>query len=151
MPIYFLIATFVALTDVTTKALVLNHLTPAQIIEVTPFFNLVYVLNRGISFSMFSNAGPIILTFLAVLISLTVIYFMFKEKDTLSKTALALILGGAIGNIIDRIRFGAVVDFLDFHAFGYHWPAFNVADSAICVGVMLLLYQMMFMKKGNTR
>ena len=150
MPIYFLIAIFVALIDLTTKAVVLSHLTPAQIIEIAPFFNIVYVLNKGISFSMLSNAGPVILTLLAVLISLSVVYFMFKEKDSLSRTALALILGGAVGNIIDRIRFGAVVDFLDFHAFGYHWPAFNVSDSAICIGVMLLLYQMIFIKKEKT-
>ena len=76
---------------------------------------------------------------------------MFKEKQAFAKFALALILGGAVGNIIDRIRFGAVIDFLDFHAFGYHWPAFNVADSAICLGVMLLLYQMIFMKKEKAK
>ena len=147
MLVYFIIATLIVLVDYATKAVVLSQLSLGQSIEVASFFNLVYVLNKGVSFSMLSNAGPVLLTALAVLISLSVVYFMFKEKDSFSRTALALILGGAVGNIIDRIRYGAVVDFLDFHAFGYHWPAFNVADSAICIGVMLLLYQMIFIKK----
>ena len=150
MGICFFITTLIVLADFSSKAAILNNLILGETIEIAPFFNIVYVLNKGISFSMLSNAGPVILTLLAVLISLSVVYFMFKEKDSLSRTALALILGGAVGNIIDRIRLGAVVDFLDFHAFGYHWPAFNVADSAICIGVMLLLYQMIFIKKEKT-
>ena len=76
---------------------------------------------------------------------------MFQEKDGFSRCCLALMLGGALGNIIDRLRFGAVVDFLDFHAFGYHWPAFNIADSAICIGVILLIYQMTFVKKEEKK
>ena len=151
MLIYFIIATLIVLADFTTKAIVLSHLSLGQSIEVSSFFNLVYVLNKGVSFSMLSNTGPVLLTVLATLISLSVVYFMFKEKDSFSRTALALILGGAVGNIIDRVRYGAVVDFLDFHAFGYHWPAFNIADSAICIGVTLLLYQMIFIKKEENK
>ena len=151
MLIYFVIAILVTQIDLLTKAVVSAHLTLGQSIEVTSFFNLVYVLNKGVSFSMLSNTGPAILTSLAILISLSIVYFMFKEKDAVSRTSLALILGGAVGNIVDRIHIGAVIDFLDFHALGYHWPAFNVADSAICIGVMLLLYQMTFMKKEETK
>lgn len=151
MLIYFLIALLIILADLGTKALIVANLSLGNSIEATSFFNIVYVLNKGVSFSMLSDVGPFILTALSVLISLSVVYFMFKEKDSLSRTALALVLGGAIGNIIDRIRYGAVVDFLDFHAFGYHWPAFNVADSAICIGVMLLLYQMIFIKKEKQK
>ena len=151
MLIYFAIATLIVLTDLATKAVVISHLSLGQAIEVTSFFNIVYVLNKGVSFSMFSNVGPLILTTLTGLISISIVYFMFKEKDAFSRIALSLILGGAIGNIIDRIQLGAVVDFLDFHAFGYHWPAFNVADSAICIGVALLIYQMTFTKKEEKK
>ena len=151
MGIYLFIASLIILADIGTKALILNYLSLGHSIEVTSFFNIVHVLNKGISFSMLSNTGPVFLTSLAGLICIGIIYFLFKEKDSLSRTSLSLILGGAIGNIIDRIRFGAVVDFLDFHAFGYHWPAFNIADSAICIGVTLLLFQMFLQKKGNIK
>ncbi len=147
MGIYFFIASLVILLDLGTKALILNALTLGSQIEVTPFFNLVLAMNKGISFSMFSGAGAWVLTSLAIIICAFLIYFMVKEKNKFCKTCLALILGGAIGNIVDRIRFKAVVDFLDFHAFGYHWPAFNIADSAICIGVALLLFHMTFYKE----
>ena len=82
---------------------------------------------------------PWVLTGIGGLITTLIAYWFFKEKKEIIKLALALILGGAVGNIIDRVRFGAVVDFLDFHAFGYHWPAFNIADSAIVLGAGLLI------------
>ena len=147
MVIYFLIAALVILLDFLSKAFVLDTLTKGSVIEITPFFNLVLLMNKGISFSMFSSLGPWLLTSIAVIISVVIVYFIFIEKDVFTRTCLSLILGGAIGNIIDRIRFKAVVDFLDFHAFGYHWPAFNVADSCICIGVALLLFRMIFKKE----
>lgn len=115
-----------------------------SIAEVTPFFNLVMVWNRGVSFGMFSdhpNWMPTILTVVAVAITGFLFTWMWKEKKQFTIIALALVIGGAIGNVVDRIRFGAVVDFLDFHAFGYHWPAFNIADAAIFIGVVLLLIE----------
>ena len=149
MFVYFLIVALVILCDFASKVLILNTLTKDMVIEVAPFFNLVLAMNKGISFSMFSNAGPYILTALALGICAFIVYLLFTEKDNFTRCCLSLILGGAIGNIIDRIRFKAVVDFLDFHAFGHHWPAFNVADSCICVGVILLLFRMILKKEKN--
>jgi signal peptidase II len=109
---------------------------------VTPFFNLVVVWNRGVSFGMFDTAGalgPWLLSGLALAVVAALVFWLRRVEHSLAGVALGLIIGGALGNVIDRVRFGAVVDFLDFHAYGYHWPAFNVADSAICVGAALLL------------
>ncbi|MBP5534521.1 MAG: signal peptidase II [Alphaproteobacteria bacterium] len=149
MIVYFLIVLLAVLLDFASKAVILNTLSKGLAIEVTSFFNLVLAMNKGISFSMFSNAGPYLLAILALGICAFIVYLIFKEKDAFTRCCLSLILGGAIGNIIDRVRFGAVVDFLDFHAFGYHWPAFNIADSCICVGVVLLLFRMIFKKEKN--
>ena len=149
MGIYLLIILLAISFDFATKALILENLTRGEVIEVFPFFNLVLAMNTGVSFSMFSNAGPYFLTGLALCICAFIVYLMFTEKDVYTRSCLALILGGAIGNIIDRLQFKAVVDFLDFHVFGYHWPAFNVADSCICVGVILLLFRMIFKKEKN--
>ncbi len=111
-------------------------------VTVTPFFNLVLVWNRGVSFGMFSQAGasgPWILSGLALAVVFGLLYWLRQAETRLIVVGLALVIGGALGNVIDRIRFGAVVDFLDFHIADYHWPAFNTADSAIFVGAGLLL------------
>ena len=113
-----------------------------DVATVTPFFNLVVVWNRGVSFGMFDSAsasGPWLLSGLALAVVVALLVWLRRIDHPLAAVALGLIIGGALGNVVDRIRFGAVVDFLDFHALGYHWPAFNVADSAICVGAVLLL------------
>lgn len=129
--------------DQISKYWILEHvMAPPRLIEVTPFFNLVLAWNKGVSFGMFndhSEYGPILLTVLALAISAALVVWMYRAEDRLTVTALGLIVGGAIGNVVDRIRFGAVTDFLDVHAFGYHWPAFNVADSAVCVGAAILI------------
>ena len=111
-------------------------------IPMTSFFNLVMVWNTGVSFGMFGDHGasaPLILIIMASAITLFFVIWMMRVSDHLHGFCFALIIGGAIGNIIDRARFGAVIDFLDFHAYGYHWPAFNVADMAVVVGVCLLI------------
>ncbi len=111
-------------------------------IEVTSFFNLVMVWNTGVSFGLFSEdsasrSWTLIAVSLAVMVWLGI--WLWRNQSGPVAVALGMIIGGAFGNVIDRYRFGAVFDFLDFHAFGYHWPAFNVADSAIVLGVGLLL------------
>lgn len=142
---WFVAAGGVILLDQLTKAWVLAAFHMHESVAVTAFFNLVLVMNPGASFSFLAAAGGWqkwffialalgISTWLAVLIRR-------HARERLMPAALALILGGALGNVIDRIRFGAVVDFLDFHLGGWHWPAFNVADSAITIGVILLLLQ----------
>ncbi len=110
-------------------------------ITVLPFFSLVEVWNRGVSFGMFNNMvyGQWLLSALAIVITLFLLRWLWRTTDRLTAVAIALIVGGAGGNTIDRLRYGAVADYLDFHAFGYHWPAFNLTDSAIFIGVFFLL------------
>lgn len=116
---------------------------PPQYIEVTPFFNLLLVFNRGISFGLLSSDSPWgqpLLIVLALVISIFLVLWLRKAENRVVAGGIGLVLGGALGNVVDRVVHQGVVDFLDFHLFGYHWPAFNVADSAITVGVVFLLY-----------
>jgi len=133
--------------DFVTKAWALAALTGQGRVPVTGFFNLVLVWNTGVSFGMFQSggeAGRWALVALSLAISVILLLWLRREQSLVSRLAIWLILAGALGNVIDRIRFGAVVDFLDFHAFGYHWPAFNVADSAIVVGAVVLVADSLF-------
>lgn len=117
---------------------------PVLFAKVTSFFNLVFTWNPGTSFSLFRALGesaPLVIIILTGIIIGFLGYQLFARKNTkLETTALALIVGGAMGNLLDRIRFGAVIDFLDFHWSALHWPAFNLADTAICIGVALYLF-----------
>ncbi|MEX0693961.1 MAG: signal peptidase II [Rhodospirillales bacterium] len=148
-----LIAVVVLILDQASKFWILyDVMQPPKVIEVTPFFNIVLAWNRGVSFGMFNNLGdfgPYLLTGLAVVIILVLAFWLWRANSRLSAVSLALIIGGAVGNVIDRLQYGAVVDFLDFHGFGYHWPAFNVADSAICVGATMLVLESLF-KRSET-
>ena len=138
------LATFVVLLDQASKAWVLASFRYLESVVVTPFFNLVLVYNSGAAFSFLAGAGGWQKWFFVVLalgISAWLLSMLrHHAQERLLPASLSLILGGAIGNVIDRLRFDAVVDFLDFHLAGYHWPAFNVADSAITVGVVLMLW-----------
>ena len=116
-------------------------------IEILPFFNIVMVWNKGISFGLFNQSGQLGVWLMLALSSAIIIFFtiwMLRCTSRYMLICMALIIGGAIGNVIDRARFGAVVDFLDFHAFGYHYPAFNISDSAIVIGVFLLIIHSFF-------
>lgn len=127
-----------------------ERLPPAQI-PVLPFFNIVMVWNRGISFGLFNNHadyGPLLLGLLSVAIVIVFSVWLQRSQSRFQSFAIAMVIGGAIGNVMDRIRFGAVVDFLDFHAFGVHFPAFNISDSCICVGVFLLIVESFFFEKA---
>ncbi|WP_284155299.1 signal peptidase II [Sulfuricystis multivorans] len=142
---WFALAGLVILLDQLSKAWVLASLHLYESGEITPFFNLVLVMNPGASFSFLAQAGgwqKWFFILLALSVSIGLVWMIRKHaQETLQPLAFALILGGAIGNLIDRLRFAAVVDFLDFHVAGWHWPAFNLADSAITIGVILLLWQ----------
>ncbi len=123
-------------------------------IEVLPFFNLVTVWNYGISFGMFNSGsagGSIIFVGLALAIVVALLVWLRSAASALIAAALGLVIGGAVGNVIDRLRFGAVFDFLDFHVAGWHWPAFNVADSAICIGVLLLCIDALFLTQASAK
>jgi signal peptidase II len=115
---------------------------PYLMAHVTKFFNVVFTWNPGTSFSLFRALGesaPIIIIFVTAFVIGFILYYLIRRADSFERMPLAFIAGGALGNLIDRVRFGAVVDFLDFHIGGAHWPAFNVADAFICVGVALYI------------
>ena len=140
---FFIIAVVVFFLDQLSKWFVtFQVMNPPRIIHITPFFNLVMARNRGVSFSLL-EAGSQLQVWMLVIFALAIIIFLFvwlmRTKGPLLLWAISFIIGGALGNIVDRARFGAVIDFLDFHAYGWHWPAFNVADAAVCVGVGLIL------------
>ena len=114
---------------------------PEEIVEVLPIFNLVLTRNRGVSFGLLTALPWWGLTALGLALVTLLSVWLWRTRTKLSGAAIGLIIGGALGNIVDRIRWGAVTDFLDFHLGEYHWPAFNVADVGIVVGVSLLLLQ----------
>lgn len=139
--------------DQLTKLAVLGAFVLGESREVTSFFNLVLVYNRGAAFSFLADAGGWQKWFflaLALGISAWIVGMLKRHAgDRVLCLALSLILGGALGNVIDRVLYGAVVDFLDFHAAGWHWPAFNVADSAISVGAALLIWEQLFLSRAK--
>lgn len=145
---WLLLSGVVVMLDQVSKYVVVAKLTGHAPIEVTSFFNLLLVYNRGAAFSFLAGAGGWqreLFTGIALVASAWIIWLLYRHaQQTLFSIALALVLGGAIGNVIDRLMIGAVVDFLDFHAFGWHWPAFNVADSAITGGAALLIWDGLF-------
>ena len=117
------------------------------LIEVTPFFNLRSVWNPGVSFGMLpanDEVGRYALIGFALLVVIILVVWLFRTNSRLLGTAIGLVIGGAIGNVVDRVFHGAVYDFLDFHAYGYHFYTFNIADTAISLGVMLLIFESLF-------
>ncbi len=146
--IYYIgLAAAIIILDIWTKALVLARIDLHESIPVIPnFFQLVHVRNTGAAFGIGANASskivPILLNVGAIAVFCVVVVYALRTAvtDRLLQTGLHLILGGAIGNLLDRFRFGYVVDFLDVYIGRHHWPAFNVADSAICVGVAMLVW-----------
>ena len=137
------LAAALVVVDQISKWIVLGSLHPGETRYVAPFFNWVLTFNSGAAFSFLSDAGGWqrwFFTALALGVSGWIVALLRKHSSEFRLSlALTLVLGGALGNVIDRIRFGAVVDFIQWHAAGFYWPAFNLADSAICVGVFVLL------------
>lgn len=119
------------------------HMSPLAHVDILPFFNLVMVWNRGVSYGLFPASGPFGTALLDVLSVAAVAglgIWLWRSSRRALAVGLGLVIGGALGNLIDRLVYGAVADFFHFHAFGYDWYVFNVADAAIVVGVMALLY-----------
>ena len=149
-----LVSGTVVLADQVTKWVITRYLDLHEQITVIPgFFDIVHVLNPGGAFGFFARQSPEIRRFVFLFLSTLVAAFVIWMYRKVAKThlvlslGLALIFGGAVGNLIDRFRFGMVVDFLDVYLGTAHWPAFNVADSAISIGVVLLLYRLVFAKE----
>lgn len=135
-----LIGFFWFFLDQATKWWILEVvMVPPTVIPLTGFFNLVLGRNSGMTFGLFAGAPPWLLTAFTSIVVIGLLFWMAREKSGLAVTALGLVVGGALGNIVDRLNHGAVTDFLDFHLAGYHWPAFNFADVGIVAGVGLLL------------
>ena len=148
-----LIPASVVIVDQLTKFFILKYLLPGQTVPAIPgVFNITHVQNPGGAFGFLANLSPglrtIIFLFISSLAVGLIFYFYVKTPQTHAWLAagFALIFGGAIGNLIDRIRFGVVIDFLDFYIQKYHWPAFNIADSAISAGIGIFLFHLVFKK-----
>jgi signal peptidase II len=145
------LSTLVLALDLATKHLIQAAFVYGEHLSVTPYFDLVLFYNRGAAFSFLADAGGwqhLFFSAFAIIASLVIVYLLYKNTEQkLFCFALSLILGGALGNLYDRLTLGYVVDFLFFHYQEWYWPAFNLADSAISAGVALLLWD--GLKKGN--
>lgn len=145
----------VFILDQCSKQWVFNYFQEHQerFVQLTDFFNITIAFNKGIAFSLFSQedySNNIFLS-LAVIVTTIISYFLVKSSYKIEVVSYSLIIGGAVGNIVDRWRNGAVLDFIELHLSKYYWPAFNIADSAICIGAFLLLYNMIIndLRKKN--
>jgi signal peptidase II len=147
--LFFVISTAVFLLDQITKYLIRSHLRLAEVITVFSFFSVVYVDNTGSAFGMLKSLGNPFFISVAAAAIIVIAVMIVKARE--NRLALSLILGGAAGNLSDRIVHGYVVDFLDFSAGGHHWPAFNIADSALTVGITLLVIDMVFHRSERGR
>src|SRR5215203_735643 len=146
----------VIVLDQITKLYIMRPMRLHESVSIIPsMFSLTYIRNPGAAFGLLagsSNAFRMVffgLTSIFALVLLGTILIRMPERDWLGRLSVAGILGGAVGNLIDRLRFGEVIDFLDVYVESYHWPAFNVADSAITVGVLFLIVHFAFEKKGD--
>lgn len=142
---FYLISVVVIILDQITKIWADAVLSYREVVEVMPFFNITLAYNPGAAFSFLADQGGWQRWFFAVLaitVSIVLIVWIkkLKEEEYSLGYPLALILGGAVGNVIDRIAYGHVIDFLDVYYQNHHWPAFNIADSAICVGAVLMIW-----------
>jgi len=133
----FLISLVIIMLDQITKHLVLKYLNPLESFEILPVLHLVVVSNEGGAFGMFKGIGSALFIGLSIVAIIFVIWLLIRTKK--DYVGLSLIMGGAVGNLIDRLHYGWVVDFIDFSIGKFHWPAFNVADSALTVGVTIIV------------
>jgi signal peptidase II len=141
-----LVALAALVVDQLHKNLMLHYFgfASGRMVEVTSFFNLVMVWNHGISFGILNNGtddNALTLIIMALAIVSFLLFWLKKAENKYQATAIGLIIGGALGNVIDRAIYGAVADFFDFYIGTYHWPAFNIADSTIFIGVFLLVIE----------
>lgn len=156
-------ARYLTLAFLTVSTVVLDQVSKVQIMQAMrlhesipifpEFFSLTYIRNPGAAFGLLASSGQAFrliffgVTSVFALGLLGMIFFRLRQDDWVGQLSIAAILGGAIGNLLDRVRFGEVIDFLDFYINGYHWPAFNVADAAISVGVFFLILHFALDKK----
>jgi signal peptidase II len=144
-PLHILIiVTAVIVLDQVTKYLVSTSINPFDAIEIFPFLHIVNIHNTGAAFGMFKDLGSNV--FIGISVVAIIFIIVLIVQSTYSRFGLSLLLGGALGNLIDRMRFGKVVDFIDVSVGKYHWPAFNVADACLTSGIILIIV-LSFIKK----
>ena len=148
------LAAIILALDQASKWVILSQvMAPPRVVEITGFFNLVLTYNTGVSFGLFGGAEatwkPWVLGGLAVVVSAGLLYWLARQPERLLGLAVGFVVGGALGNAVDRAHQPGVVDFLDFHLAGWHWPAFNLADSSIFLGVVILVFDGLF--RGRDR
>lgn len=134
--LYPAVSAIILILDQATKLIVLRTIRPFEEISLLPFLQLVNVKNTGAAFGLFQSMGNTFFIIVSIIAIGVVSFLMLRGKE--DRPYLSLILGGALGNLIDRLRLGYVVDFIDLYAGRHHWPAFNVADSALTAGILLL-------------
>ena len=146
----FCIVIFTLFLDQVSKRIVVENIEIfANNLEISKYFNLVYVENRGVSFGMFSEHDKsFYFGILSMLVSAYIIYLLAKSNDLIESLGLSLILGGALGNGVDRLYYGYVVDFIDLHLNNLHWPAFNFADTFITFGAIVFVFSIISNKKN---
>jgi signal peptidase II len=149
------VTAFILMADQLTKALILSNMEIGETLSVIAgFFSITHVRNPGAAFGFLAKASPefryLFFLSITVIAILLILYYIknVKPEEEFVVFPLSLILGGALGNLIDRVRFGEVVDFLDFYLGSLHWPAFNVADSAISVGAVVMIWLMIVFKRA---
>lgn len=150
--LFFSIALFVFITDQTTKIWALYKLINGYSIKVLPFLNFTLVMNEGIAFGLFHDGGSIknyLLIFITSIATIILLFYHFKMKNPsgIKAILLALVFGGAIGNLYDRIFRGYVVDFIDIYVGSFHWPVFNLADTYITIGLLIIFYLQIIKKE----
>jgi signal peptidase II len=137
--VIILISSIVIALDFITKKIILAKVVLHESINVLPFLRIVHVENKGAAFGSFTNLGNNFFIIISIIAIIFISVYLSKVHQKLEYISLSLVLGGAIGNLLDRIQIGKVIDFIDFFVGTWHWPAFNVADSALTVGIILFL------------
>ena len=148
LTLFFLFLTLVIL-DQFTKALVINFFNLYDSVALLPMINLTFVVNYGFAFGLLNNPSlnQILVSLVILAIIIYFLYLLIKTQDKIFQLTLTLILAGALGNFVDRIFRGFVIDFIDIYIGKYHWPAFNIADSCITVGFIILMINILFLNK----
>ena len=145
----FVVGAVAVSADQATKMAATRMITLNESISVLPFFNFVHLRNEGVSFGLISSAHPWVLSILALTVITILVIWLWRTDVFQIACGLGMIIGGALGNLLDRLQRGAVTDFLDFHIGGFHWPAFNIADAAIVSGVIWLVACDFFMRRAG--
>tara|TARA_B100000035_G_scaffold67912_1_gene55465 strand:+ start:570 stop:1049 length:480 start_codon:yes stop_codon:yes gene_type:complete len=139
----------IILFDQLTKILVIKNFQLYESISIFPLFNLTFVVNYGFAFGFLNNSSLNQIIVICVIFSIIAyfLYLLFKTQDQFFRFSLILVLSGAVGNFIDRVIHGFVIDFIDIYLGSYHWPAFNIADSSITLGFILIMFNILFLNK----